>query len=141
MDSLDNLRHSAAHLLAAAVLKLWPDAKRAIGPPIEDGFYYDFEFSQPISELDLKNIEKEMSKDDQKKEEIEQKEEQEAVEAEEAAEAEELEEADEPEEVEEPEEVMEQPEVEERDNKKDNSQNSNSSNQGDQSTTKTEDNE
>ncbi len=88
-----------------------------------------------------KNIEKEMSEADQKKEEIEQKEEQEAVEAEEAAEAEELEEADEPEEVEEPEEAMEQPEVEERDNKKDNSQNSNSSNQGDQNTTKTEDNE
>ena len=82
-----------------------------------------------------KNIEKEMSKDDQKKEEIEQKEEQEA------AEAEEPKEADEPEEVEEPKEAVEQPEAEEKDNKKDNSQNSSSLNQGDQNTNKTEDNE
>jgi threonyl-tRNA synthetase len=54
------LRHSAAHLLAAAVLELWPDTKRAIGPAIEDGFYYDFEFSQPISETDLPQIEAKM---------------------------------------------------------------------------------
>lgn len=62
MAGIEELRHSCAHLLAAAVLKLYPDAKRAIGPPIEDGFYYDFEFSKPISESDLPKIEKEMHK-------------------------------------------------------------------------------
>jgi len=61
-EELDRLRHSAAHLLAAAVLKLWPDTKLAIGPAIEDGFYYDFEFSEPISEKDLPKIEKQMKK-------------------------------------------------------------------------------
>jgi threonyl-tRNA synthetase len=59
-EQLQNIRHSLAHLLAAAVLKLWPDAKRAIGPAIEDGFYFDFEFSRPISEADLLKIEKKM---------------------------------------------------------------------------------
>lgn len=82
-----------------------------------------------------KNIEKEMSKDDQKKEKIEQKEEQEAVEAEEATEA------DEPKEVDEPKETSERSETGEIDNSKDNPQDSNSSNQSEQSTTKTEDNE
>ncbi|MBI1833450.1 MAG: threonine--tRNA ligase [Candidatus Andersenbacteria bacterium] len=60
-EELDHLRHSAAHLLAAAVLELWPDAKPTIGPAIEDGFYYDFEFSSPISEKDFKAIEKKMT--------------------------------------------------------------------------------
>ncbi len=60
MQKLEELRHSCAHLLAAAVLKIFPDAKRAIGPPIEDGFYYDFEFAKPISDSDLEKIEKEM---------------------------------------------------------------------------------
>ena len=50
---LEKLRHSAAHLLAAAVMELWPDTKRTIGPAIENGFYFDFEFSQPISEADF----------------------------------------------------------------------------------------
>ena len=59
-DSLNNLRHSAAHLLAAAVMELWPDTKRVIGPPIEDGFYFDFEFSQPISDKDFAKIEQKM---------------------------------------------------------------------------------
>src|SRR3989344_1801090 len=54
-EYLDNLRHSAAHLLAAAVMKLWPDTKRTIGPAIEDGFYFDFEFQQPISEKEFPN--------------------------------------------------------------------------------------
>jgi len=58
--ALDELRHSAAHLLAAAVLKLYPDAKPTIGPAIDDGFYYDFEFASPISEQDLPAIEKKM---------------------------------------------------------------------------------
>jgi threonyl-tRNA synthetase len=57
---LDQLRHSTAHLLAAAVLELWPDAKPTIGPAIENGFYYDFEFSQPISDQDLQKIELKM---------------------------------------------------------------------------------
>ena len=60
MSNLDKLRHSCAHLLAAAVLELWPDTKRTIGPSIEDGFYYDFDFSTKISELDIPKIEKKM---------------------------------------------------------------------------------
>lgn len=63
MDSnLDHIRHSLAHLLAASVLKKWPDTKLGIGPVIENGFYYDFQFSQPISDADLKDIEKQMRK-------------------------------------------------------------------------------
>jgi threonyl-tRNA synthetase len=61
-DPLAAMRHSCAHLLAAAVLRIWPDTKLAIGPSIEDGFYYDFEFSKPISEADLPKIEKMMRK-------------------------------------------------------------------------------
>ena len=57
---LESIRHSLAHLLAAAVMELWPDTKRAIGPAIENGFYFDFEFSKPISEEDLPKIEKKM---------------------------------------------------------------------------------
>jgi len=58
---LDNLRHSCAHLLAAAVMELWPKTKRTIGPAIEDGFYYDFDFgSVKISEEDLPKIETKM---------------------------------------------------------------------------------
>lgn len=59
-DELDNLRHSCAHLLAAAVMELWPDTKRTIGPAIETGFYYDFQFAEHISEQDLPKIEKKM---------------------------------------------------------------------------------
>ncbi len=59
-ESLNNLRHSCAHLLAAAVLELYPDAKRAIGPAIENGFYFDFEFSKPITEEDFSKIEEKM---------------------------------------------------------------------------------
>ncbi|MBI4268221.1 threonine--tRNA ligase [Candidatus Uhrbacteria bacterium] len=58
--SLDSLRHTLAHLLAAAVLKLYPDAKPTIGPAIENGFYYDFQFTTPIAKDDLQKIEKEM---------------------------------------------------------------------------------
>ena len=54
------MRHSAAHLLAASVLRLWPDTKLTIGPAIENGFYYDFDFKNPISESDLPKIEKKM---------------------------------------------------------------------------------
>jgi threonyl-tRNA synthetase len=59
-DALAVLRHSAAHLLAEAVMRLHPGVKIAIGPPIEDGFYYDFEFPEPIGEGELQAIEDEM---------------------------------------------------------------------------------
>lgn len=54
------LRHTASHIMAQAVKRLYPDVKVAIGPSIENGFYYDFEFSEPIKEEDLASIEKEM---------------------------------------------------------------------------------
>ena len=56
----DALRHSAAHVLAEAVLKLFPEAKLTIGPPIRDGFYYDFDVERPFTPEDLETIEKEM---------------------------------------------------------------------------------
>jgi threonyl-tRNA synthetase len=59
-DKMHNLRHSVAHLLAAAVMDLWPDTLRTIGPSIENGCYFDFEFSKPITEEDLPKIEKKM---------------------------------------------------------------------------------
>lgn len=59
-EELANQRHSLAHLLAAAVLEIYPDAKRTIGPAIDNGFYYDFEFSKPISDSDLAAIENKM---------------------------------------------------------------------------------
>src|SRR5438477_10106608 len=62
-DALYVLRHSTAHLLAEAVRRLYPGVKIAIGPPIENGFYYDFEFPEPISESDLERIEAEMRKE------------------------------------------------------------------------------
>jgi len=58
-EELNNLRHSAAHLLAAAVMELYPEAKRTIGPSIETGFYYDFD-NLKISESDFPKIEKKM---------------------------------------------------------------------------------
>jgi threonyl-tRNA synthetase len=59
-DPLEKLRHSTAHLLAAAVTELYTDAKYGIGPAVQDGFYYDFQFSKPISESDLGAIESRM---------------------------------------------------------------------------------
>jgi len=59
-DPLHVMRHSTAHLLAAAVTELYPDAKYGIGPPVQDGFYYDFEFSKPVSESELGAIESRM---------------------------------------------------------------------------------
>ena len=59
-EALAVLRHSTAHVMAEAVLHLWPDTKVAIGPAIAEGFYYDFEFSEPISAADLERIEAEM---------------------------------------------------------------------------------
>src|SRR4051812_36128170 len=62
-DALYVLRHSTAHLLAEAVRRLYPGVKVAIGPPIENGFYYDFEFPQPIREEDLERIEDELRRE------------------------------------------------------------------------------
>ncbi len=60
-NDLEHLRHSCAHLLAAAVMELWPGTKRTIGPAIENGFYYDFDFDKiKISEADLPKIEAKM---------------------------------------------------------------------------------
>lgn len=60
VDHIEKMRHSAAHVLAQAVLKLFPDAKFGIGPAIDNGFYYDFELPRPLKEEDLPKIEKEM---------------------------------------------------------------------------------
>lgn len=57
---LYRLRHSAAHLMAQAVTELYPGAKLSIGPPIENGFYYDIDFPEPLREEDLEKIEKRM---------------------------------------------------------------------------------
>lgn len=78
-ENIENIRHSLAHLLAAAVLELWPDTKPTIGPVVENGFYYDFEFPEQISEDDLPKIENKMRKilptwDKFEKEEISEKE-------------------------------------------------------------------
>jgi len=54
------LLHSAAHIMAQAVKRLYPKVKIAIGPAIENGFYYDFDFEEPLTEADLPKIEKEM---------------------------------------------------------------------------------
>jgi threonyl-tRNA synthetase len=59
-DGLHVLRHSAAHVLAQAVCDLWPGTRYAIGPPIEDGFYYDLELPAQVSESDLAKIEDRM---------------------------------------------------------------------------------
>ncbi len=59
-QNLEHARHSLAHLLAAAVLRLWPETKNTIGPAVDNGFYYDFEFKEPITEKDLPKIEKKM---------------------------------------------------------------------------------
>jgi threonyl-tRNA synthetase len=62
-DALEVLRHDAAHVMATAVLDLWPETKVSIGPPIADGFYYDFEFPEGIrpTEADLARIEERMA--------------------------------------------------------------------------------
>ncbi|WP_374107421.1 threonine--tRNA ligase [Nocardioides sp. cx-169] len=61
-DGLDILRHSAAHVMAQAVQELFPDAKLGIGPPIENGFYYDFDVETPFVPEDLEKIETRMRK-------------------------------------------------------------------------------
>ena len=59
-ERLFRMRHSAAHVLAEAVLEVFPDAKYAIGPPIEHGFYYDFDLSRPLAPDDLEDLERRM---------------------------------------------------------------------------------
>ncbi len=59
-SQLYRVRHSAAHVMAEAVLEMFPRAKYAIGPPIEDGFYYDFDLPRPLTPEDLELIEKRM---------------------------------------------------------------------------------
>src|ERR1700704_2677484 len=62
-DALYVLRHSTAHLLAEAVRRLYPGVKIAIGPPIENGFYYDFDFPEPLHEGELERIEAEIRRE------------------------------------------------------------------------------
>ncbi len=62
MTDIERLRHSCAHVLATAVLKIWPDAQLAAGPPVENGFYYDMELDHRISPEDFERIEAEMKK-------------------------------------------------------------------------------
>ena len=61
-DGLDILRHDCSHLLAQAILRLWPATKYSIGPTIENGFYYDFQFVEPVSDAEFPRIEGEMAK-------------------------------------------------------------------------------
>lgn len=63
MTDLERLRHSAAHVLATAILRIWPDAEFAAGPPVENGFYYDVDLSHRISQEDFPRIEEEMRKE------------------------------------------------------------------------------
>ena len=63
MTELERIRHSAAHVLATAILRLWPEAQFAAGPPVENGFYYDVELPHRISPEDFENIEAEMKKE------------------------------------------------------------------------------
>ncbi len=63
MSDIERLRHSAAHVLATAILRIWPEAQFAAGPPVENGFYYDLELPHRISPEDFAKIEEEMKKE------------------------------------------------------------------------------
>src|SRR5437773_11171308 len=63
MTEIERLRHSASHVLATAILKIWPDAQFAAGPPVENGFYYDVDLPHRISPGDFEKIEAEMKKE------------------------------------------------------------------------------
>src|SRR5438876_6508599 len=63
MTDIERLRHSASHVLATAILKIWPEAQFAAGPPVENGFYYDVDLSHRISPEDFDKIEAEMKKE------------------------------------------------------------------------------
>src|SRR6478672_13636766 len=63
MSELERIRHSAAHVMATAILRLWPEAQFAAGPPVENGFYYDVDLPHRISPEDFAKIEAEMKKE------------------------------------------------------------------------------
>src|SRR5216117_1564284 len=63
MTDIERLRHSASHVLATAILKIWPEAQFAAGPPVDNGFYYDLDLSHRISPDDFEKIEAEMKKE------------------------------------------------------------------------------
>jgi threonyl-tRNA synthetase len=63
MTDIERLRHSASHVLATAILKIWPEAQFAAGPPVENGFYYDVDLPHRISPEDFEKIEAEMKKE------------------------------------------------------------------------------
>src|SRR3954454_403664 len=63
MTELERIRHSAAHVMATAILRLWPEAQFAAGPPVENGFYYDVDLPHRISPEDFFKIEEEMKKE------------------------------------------------------------------------------
>src|SRR5580704_2527500 len=63
MTELERIRHSCAHVLATAILRLWPEAQFAAGPPVENGFYYDVDLKHRISPEDFARIEEEMKKE------------------------------------------------------------------------------
>src|ERR1700751_4940019 len=63
MTELERIRHSCAPVMATAILRLWPEAQFAAGPPVENGFYYDVDLSHRISPEDFEKIEAEMKKE------------------------------------------------------------------------------
>src|SRR5689334_9069727 len=63
MSELERIRHSCAHVMATAILRLWPEAQFASGPPVENGFYYDVDLPHRISPEDFSKIEEEMRKE------------------------------------------------------------------------------
>ena len=63
MSDLERIRHSCAHVMATAILRLWPDAQFAAGTPVENGFYYDVELEHRISPDDFPAIEADMKKE------------------------------------------------------------------------------
>src|SRR5213082_1668671 len=63
MSDIERLRHSTAHVLATAILKIWPEAQFAAGPPVDNGFYYDVDLPHRISPEDFERIEAEMKKE------------------------------------------------------------------------------
>ena len=63
MTEIETLRHSSAHVLATAILRIWPEAQFAAGPPVENGFYYDVDLPHRITPEDFPRIEEEMRKE------------------------------------------------------------------------------
>ena len=59
-DNIEKIRHSLAHIMASAILEIYPKTKLGMGPAIDNGFYYDFQLQKPLEEKDLEEIEKKM---------------------------------------------------------------------------------